>query len=294
MTTISCSPDRCGAGSSRWSDAAVDVVGAYCDWIGIEPGDRLERREAAPQAAESARCRVRRPRRRAPFISSSPLLRASGFDAVGGFDEDLSRAEDVDMWLRLDPRRLPLRLLALCRNRLPALARLVGHRVARRAARLHVAHPPRCRSTARRRCHELPSADRRPLSAAGFELGYAPQILNYLSLLADSDLERAVEHRLPRAVRALPPERSSRRATWRRLTPERQLAGSAAQPPARSPPSSGGSPSSSSASRRRLPPFERGDRRPPRRRPAFADERRRVVDTEGRPHWARQPSSTVP
>jgi glycosyltransferase involved in cell wall biosynthesis len=175
------------------ADAPVDVIGAYCDWIGIEPGDRLERRwpHRRPRSLHGVTFGdfAAGPR----FISSSPLLRTSGFAVVGGFDEDLSRAEDVDMWLRL--ARAGYRFV---------YSHSVGVGYRRSPGSLVIGSPDvqldcmlRILRDADRPLGdeaELPeTGDRRPISAAGFELGYAPQVLNYLSLLADRDLERAVD-----------------------------------------------------------------------------------------------------
>jgi glycosyl transferase family 2 len=171
----------------------TDVAGVYCDWIGIEPDERLERLTSH-----------RRPRRLptvsfgdfasgARFISSSPLLAIGAVRAAGGFDEDLLRAEDVDLWLRI--ARAGYRF---------AYADTVGVGYRRSPGSLVIGAPDvqldsllRILRGADRPLPDdadvPPRADRRPLSAAAFELAYAPQILNCLALLADRDLQQAVE-----------------------------------------------------------------------------------------------------
>lgn len=82
-------------------DQPDDVVGTFCDWINTEP-------EIGLQAFEARRAPIRRPTVTfgslgdgSPFILSSPLLRTNDVRSVGGFDEGLTRAEDVDLWFRL-------------------------------------------------------------------------------------------------------------------------------------------------------------------------------------------------
>jgi glycosyl transferase family 2 len=171
----------------------ADVAGAYCDWISIEPDERLERLRPHRRPRSLPTVSFGDFATGARFISSSPLLRIEAVRVAGGFDEGLPRAEDVDMWLRL--ARGGYRF---------AYADIVGIGYRRSPGSLVIGSPdlqldsllqilrgadrplaPDC---------ELPaSADRRPLSAAAFELAHAPQILNYLALLADRDLQRAVE-----------------------------------------------------------------------------------------------------
>jgi hypothetical protein len=174
-------------------DTPPDVAGAYCDWVGIDPHDRLER--ISPP---------RRPRSLhgvafadlgagAPFISSSPLVRREVLCGAGGFDEDLPRAEDVDMWMRI--ARAGFRFV---------YSRSIGIGYRRSPGSLVIGSPElqlecllRVLRTADRPLVETAGArsseDARTLSEASFEFAYAPQILNYLALIAASDVERAVE-----------------------------------------------------------------------------------------------------
>ncbi len=193
MTTTSSSLARCAAGSTSLVGQPADVVGAYCDWVGIDPADRLEQ------------CRSRRARRAAgmaspsptspPGLRSSPPARCFACRRLGARWRVRREPASCRGRRHVDPgdtRRIPIRLLAFGRDRLSAVARLDGDRLARAADGVHAAHPAPSRRqdvpTGRRS-----SADRRALSAAGFELGYAPQILNYLALLAATDVDRAVE-----------------------------------------------------------------------------------------------------
>jgi hypothetical protein len=170
----------------------VDVVGSYCDWVGIDPGDRIEQ------------CTLPRTPRvlygiafadlaaGAPFISSSPLLRRAAIEAAGGFDEDLARAEDVDMWMRLTRaghRFVYARSVGIGYRRSPG-SMVIGSPELQLECMLRTLRAADQPSEESRT--DSTGADHRPLSAAGFELSYAPQILNYLALMATNDVERAV------------------------------------------------------------------------------------------------------
>lgn len=185
------------AGSLRdrrqaFGDQPADVVGTFCDWINTEPAVGLE-------AFEPRRDPTHRPPvsfgslgNGTPFILSSPLLRTEAIRSVGGFDEELTRAEDADLWFRL--ARLGFRFidagcLGVAYRRTPRslvtgapaaqLDSLLGvFERADRADPTVLGHGP------------LPSAE--PLSVVAIGYSRRQQVLRYLALIAVDDPDRAV------------------------------------------------------------------------------------------------------
>ncbi len=173
-------------------DQPPNVVGAYCDWVGIDPLDRLEQCSRRRTARGRHDVNFADLAAGAPFVSSSPVLKIEALEATGGFDETLPRAEDLDMWLRVT--RAGYRFV---------YAPVVGIGYRRSPGSMVIGSPElqlECMLQALRNADlpksKLPigasSSDTRTLSAAGFELGYASQILTHLAVLATTDLDRAV------------------------------------------------------------------------------------------------------
>ena len=170
----------------------ADVAGAYCDWIGIDPEDRLgaATRRRTPRAMHSVtygNLAVG-----APFISSSPLLRADVLRSLRGFDETIARAEDVDMWMRVTRagyRFVYSNNVGIGYRRTPG-SMVIGSPEMQFNGMMDVLH------AADRPASSVallgPNADHRPVSAAAFELAYAPQVLSHLALLSTRSVERAI------------------------------------------------------------------------------------------------------
>lgn len=171
------------------------VVGSYCDWINVQPDSELE-----------ALAGIRKPTVRgaisfgdlahgAPFILSSPLVRADAVRAVGGFDESMGHAEDADLWCRLARQGFCF-----------AYAASVGVAYRRSPGSIVLSSPTsqvRGLLDVLRRADQaldqaeidpnFPLADRRPLSRVALERSFGPQVLRYAALIAVDDLPGAVE-----------------------------------------------------------------------------------------------------
>jgi hypothetical protein len=170
----------------------ADVAGAFCDWVGIDPEDRLGpiARRRAPRALHAVHYGDLAAG--APFISSSPLLHTDVLRSLRGFDEALARAEDVDMWMRVTRagyRFVYSNSVGIGYRRTPG-SMVIGSPEIQFDCMMSVLHSA-----------DLPAssgaplgtnADHRPISAAAFELAYAPQVLHHLALLSTQSVERAI------------------------------------------------------------------------------------------------------
>jgi hypothetical protein len=179
----------------------ADVVATFCDWL-----------TTAPQVGLEAFVPKRAPRRRstvtlsslldgAPFIASSPLLRTDAVRSVGGFDERLARAEDIDLWFRL--ARLGFRFvdancLGVAYRRTPGSI-VTGSPAAQLDAMLDVfVRAERPNSTV---AGHGPMPTPEPLSAIAVAEQRVQQVLRYVALITVHDPESAVAL----GTRGLPP-----------------------------------------------------------------------------------------
>ena len=173
-------------------DQPADVVGAFCDWVNTEPGVGLE-------AFATRRVPTRRPTVTlgslgdgSPFILSSPLLRTDEVRSVGGFDEALDRAEDVDLWFRL--ARLGFRFVdagcvGVAYRRTPA-SLVTGSPSRQLGSILDVFERAERRDPTVLGHGPLPSAE--PLSIVAVSSSRRSQVLRYVALIAADDPDRAV------------------------------------------------------------------------------------------------------
>jgi hypothetical protein len=179
----------------------ADVVATFCDWLTTEPHVGLEAFEPRRTPKRRATVTLSSLLDGAPFIASSPLVRTDVVRSVGGFDERLTRAEDIDLWFRL--ARLGFRFVdANCLG--VAYRRTQGSLVtaapaeqldamldvfdrAERPDRTVVGHGP------------MPSPE--PLSAIAVAEPRVQQVLRYVALIAVDDPDRAVAL----GTRGLPP-----------------------------------------------------------------------------------------
>ena len=83
------------------ASAALDVAGAYCDWVNIDFDERLEKAPQTPAKRPRANVTIASMRHGTPFISSSPMTRTDVLRRVGGFRPELERGEDADLWFRI-------------------------------------------------------------------------------------------------------------------------------------------------------------------------------------------------
>lgn len=77
------------------------TCGVYCDWLNTDPHEGLERFVPTRKPISRSRVTFANSGAGVSFIATSPLLKRSVVVNAGGFDEDLSRAEDADLWFRL-------------------------------------------------------------------------------------------------------------------------------------------------------------------------------------------------
>jgi hypothetical protein len=178
-----------------------DVVGTFCDWITTEPQIGLE--AFVPSRAPQRRATIsfNSLLDGAPFVASSPLLRTDVVRSVGGFDERLARAEDIDLWFRL--ARLGFRFvdancLGVAYRRTPA-SLVTGSPAAQLEAMLDVFDRAEQPDSTVVGHGPMPSPE--PLSAVAVSESRRRQVLRYVALIAADDPDRAVAA----GVRGLPP-----------------------------------------------------------------------------------------
>lgn len=88
--------------ASRYAEASStgsDVAGVYCDWMIVPDGAGLDH-----TTRPSSKTRVidyLEQAGRPPFVLSAPLLHRDVVMAFGGFNETMTHAEDIDLWMRI-------------------------------------------------------------------------------------------------------------------------------------------------------------------------------------------------
>lgn len=104
--------DSLSARFDRMERAPGHVAGAYCDWVSTAPGVGLEVFDDQFKPAVRRTVTFSRLRLGTPFIVTSPLMRRTVIELVGGFREDMENAEDADFWFRVCRRGFSFRYVA--------------------------------------------------------------------------------------------------------------------------------------------------------------------------------------
>lgn len=96
-------PDRLRASAAYLDEHPETVLVGSGQWVFVdEYGTELGRRQSAARTDAEIRRLLRRGV--VPFAHSSVMMRRTALDAVGGYDEDLVHAVDLDLYIRLTGR----------------------------------------------------------------------------------------------------------------------------------------------------------------------------------------------
>lgn len=79
--------------------AQRNAAGSFCDWQTTMERQGRTPPERSPADRKKIVGFIDGPE--CPFIATAPVLRRSVIDEMGGFDEELSTAEDFDLWIRI-------------------------------------------------------------------------------------------------------------------------------------------------------------------------------------------------